>query len=107
MKRFHEGEGKDGKHSCNFCGKLFFYKSEKLAHESTHTGKKEFKCDCGKEYSSKKALKDHVKIVHSEKAETHICHVSKGSDFGLCYEARLQSLLCFRFAGNRSGTSTN
>ena len=76
MKRFHEteGGGSDRSH-CQFCPKTFLYKAELEAHENTHTGTKDYKCHCGKAYSSKKALYDHNKIVHSQAKETFSCEV--------------------------------
>ena len=76
IKRYHEVEGKGGSHVCTFCGKTFFYDKDRLMHENVHRGDKTFKCDCGKSYSSNKALKDHVKTVHDDKT-VHSCHVSR------------------------------
>ena len=75
MKRFHEAEGSKS-YNCKFCGKSFLYKYEQEAHENTHTGTKNFKCEtCDKAYSSKKALYDHKKIVHAENKVTHACDI--------------------------------
>ena len=76
MKRVHETEGKLAKYKCQYCGKSFYYKSDQEAHENTHTGNKNFPCEsCEKAYSSKKALYDHKKIVHSETKVTHACDI--------------------------------
>ena len=76
MKRFHESEGSsEGKLQCQHCSKSFRYKSELESHENTHLGSKNFKCHCGKAYSSKKALYDHNKIVHSENKESCACEI--------------------------------
>ena len=76
MKRFHETEGSTiDRFQCQICSKSFLYKAELEAHKNTHTGTKDFKCHCGKAYSSKKALYDHNKIVHSETKETFSCDV--------------------------------
>jgi hypothetical protein len=77
MQRFHEHEGKkSSKHHCQYCGKSFFYEAEKSAHENTHTGQKNFKCDqCEKAYSSKKALLDHNKIIHPAEIVVHSCQI--------------------------------
>ena len=76
MKRFHETEGKLAKYQCQHCEKTFYYKSEKEAHENTHTGTKQFKCEiCEKAYSSKKALYDHNKIIHAENKITYSCEI--------------------------------
>ena len=44
-------------------------------HENVHRGEKSFQCQCGKSYSSNKALKDHVKMVHEDTTvhSRHIC----------------------------------
>ena len=57
-----------------FCGEAFFYNQDRLMHENVHRNEKTFKCECGKSYSSNKALKDHVKTVHVD-TTVHSCHI--------------------------------
>ena len=76
MKRFHENEGSASrKFQCETCDKTFLYRYELEAHENVHQGVKSFKCHCGKGYSSKKALNDHVKIVHEATGEKFSCEI--------------------------------
>ena len=75
MKRLHDSEGSKMNFKCEYCDKTFYYIREKEAHENTHTGNKNFKCHCGKAYSSKKALYDHTKLVHSESKVTYACEI--------------------------------
>ena len=75
MKRLHDSEGSGMNFKCQYCDKTFYYQREKEAHENTHTGNKNFKCHCGKAYSSKKALYDHTKLVHSETKVTYSCEI--------------------------------
>ena len=60
---------------CGFCSTTFHSKQGKVYHESVHhtdQPKKETCSTCGKEFSAKVSLLNHIKYVHSE-AKTHSC----------------------------------
>ncbi len=69
--------GSTGSHKCSLCPKTFFYSQDRDEHENCHRGIKEHECnDCGKAYSSRKALLSHMKLAHGAEADqVYACEV--------------------------------
>ena len=51
--------------SCSYCDKKFNVDSDRVRHESIHTGQKPWRClTCGKSYSCKSTVKVHIRTAH-------------------------------------------
>ena len=58
----HDDDAKT--HVCSFCDKRFLTASNRLIHERTHTGQKDFPCNyCEKEFSAKKDRMMHEMVI--------------------------------------------
>ena len=68
--------------TCEFCGKTFTVKNTLQDHiKSIHDGVLEYKCDkCGREFGCRRNLVVHMKGVH-EKLKNYVCHQC-GQEFG-------------------------
>ena len=61
--------------NCELCGKGFVYACQYERHMKGHSGIKDHQCtECGKSYSSKRSMEQHVEIVHQGK-KTFECKV--------------------------------
>ncbi|TRY70018.1 hypothetical protein TCAL_17297 [Tigriopus californicus] len=58
-----------------FCDKTFHYEDDRLNHENTHKGEKNYVCHCSKAYSSEKALTRHKKVAHEMPIQTYVCKI--------------------------------
>lgn len=72
--RSHKSEHQ-GPWSCDYCGRLYEYKSNMETHQRTHIGDKPFICElCNSSYSLKGNLKHHMKVQHSDLSyKCHVC----------------------------------
>ena len=71
-EEYHEGlhendVANQGPYTCRVCGKVLKHQTSLTTHMRLHMGEK-FQCSvCGKEYTSKRGLKDHIVIKHERK----------------------------------------
>ena len=57
-----------GQYGCPICRKIMKYAHSMRNHILTHTGKRLFACEhCGKSYTRKDNLNNHLRTVHSQK----------------------------------------
>ena len=53
--------------SCEYCSKLFRYKSSYVEHVITHTGERPYACDhCDKRFSRASNLRKHLLTIHAD-----------------------------------------
>ena len=76
---------------CEVCGKPFYNQSNYDRHMKGHQGIKEFQCNqCGKAYTSKRSMEQHVDVVHLGK-KSFVCNVCNQS-FGRTTTLRVHML---------------
>ena len=108
IRRYHEGEDeKRRKFACSVCQKSFFYERDMKEHENTHkelSQRETYDCeDCKRKYSSRKALRVHRKLQHTQEGERNphykcdVCDKVLSNKYKLKYHMSVHSeKRCFK-----------
>ena len=81
----------DKRMDCEVCGKPFYNQSNYDRHMKGHKGIKEFQCNqCGKAYTSKRSLEQHIDVIHLGK-KSFVCNICNQS-FGRTTTLRVHML---------------